>query len=167
MINVDRAADELRIYVNGSLVSEGILDISSLTGNVICSQDLQLGERNGTTQKCGLDDFAIYPFVLTDEQITNLVGAQQSPLDILRQLEPATGEFKIIDVNYEANEVQIAFSTVEGRNYSVYGGESLEGVESWSEVSDADLVGDGGEVIFTYPLTPESAGKFFFQVRQD
>lgn len=174
VINVDRAQNQLGVFFDGEGVPGSPFDISTLTGGIACSQDLELGVRNGGTatgdsQSAGLDDFAIYPDVLSTEQISALANNSTDPLTILRSFVKApTPELAIVsfDRNASTGEVTVVFGSDAGQSYSAYGGSDLENSGSWPLLGDGGIPGTGGDVSFTY-LPEGDPEKFFIQIRRD
>ncbi|MGB6220752.1 LamG-like jellyroll fold domain-containing protein [Haloferula sp.] len=164
-LNVDRTNNLLSIYFNGVAIPEGSISISSLTGKITCSQDLQLGARDGTTQLCGLDDFAIYPQILSAQQITALANATTTPLDVLASFEDSTG-IPVVSTAFDGTtgEFTMIFTSTTGKTYSVFGGSDLADISSWPELTVSDITGDDTDL--TYSHTP-GGSRFFYQVRED
>jgi hypothetical protein len=164
-LNVDRTNNLLSIYFNGVAIPEGSISISSLTGKITCSQDLQLGARDGTTQLCALDDFAIYPQILSAQQITALANATTTPLDVLASFETSTG-IPVVSTAFDGTtgEFTMIFTSTTGKTYSVFGGSDLADISSWPELTVSDITGDDTDL--TYSHTPGET-RFFYQVRED
>jgi hypothetical protein len=168
-VNIDRQSvpSVMTIYFDGVAIPQGPIDISPLTGNIFCSQDLQIGVRNGGgtngSQKNGLDHLAFYPGLLSQEQITALAAATTTPLDILR-ISATPGTIPIVSVDYAAGELTVVFSSESGLTYSVFGGQVPAEISSWPEVSTMEINGDGTDLEFSH--TP-GVSPFFIQVRED
>lgn len=166
-LNIDRRENLLTIYIDGDPVPGSPIDLSTLTGSIFCTQDLQLGARDSSTENSALDDFAIYPGVLARQQIQDLAAAAVTPLEVLASFLPPT-PIPVTSLAFDSTrgEITVSFLTNEGALYSVYGGEDLETLDSWEELSPGDIEGDGAEVTFSIPAPP-SAREFFFQIRRD
>jgi hypothetical protein len=81
-VTIDRANDLASIYFDGGIPAT--MDISSLTGNLDPTLDLQMGVINGGSvvgqaQRSGLDDFAFYSGVLSASQIADLAAGNTNP----------------------------------------------------------------------------------------
>ena len=174
VINVDRSQDQLGVYFDGVLVPGSPFDLSALTGNIACSQDLQLGVRNGglktgDSQSAGLDDFAIYPGTLSDEQILGLAENTTDPIEVLDSfIVIPTPELQIVsfDRDDSTGELTIVFGTAPGQSYSVYGGDDLSDPESWPLLGTGGIEGTGGDVSVTF-LPDGDPSRLFIQVRRD
>jgi hypothetical protein len=173
-INIDRGNDELSIFFDGVEVPGSPFVIDTLTGAIACSQDLEIGVRNsgtgaGNSQSAGLDDFAIYPGLLTGEQISGLADQSTDPLEILESLvQVPTPELEIVSFerNSDSGEVSLIFGSAAGQAYRVFGGVDLENPQSWPELTTEVLSGTGSNLEFTH--TPsDGAGKLFLQVRRE
>lgn len=172
VINVNRDADEVEIFFDGA--SQGTYDISSISGNIACSQDLQIGVINGggtvtQAQEGGLDDIAIYPGVLSAQQVADLSAHTVSPLDLLATFQPDPGlGIPVVSVDYDSgtNAFTVVFTSQDGPTYSVYGGTSLQDSAAWPELSTTDLVGDGTNLTFTHAPAGSPSG-FYFEIRED
>jgi len=166
VLNVDRSTNLLSIHFDGVPISEGTIDLSGLTGNIVCSQDLQIGIRDNSTPDGGLDDLAIYPGVLSAQQITDLATATTTPLEVLASFEPAGGGIQAISTSFDqgSGEFTVVFTSAIGRTYSVYGGNSLDDISSWPELTISDLAGDGTNLTYSH-ISGQT--RFFYQVRRD
>ena len=169
VLNVDRGNNEVEVFFDG--VSQGKYSIAALSGNIVGSQNLQLGVINGggfaaTSQRIGLDDVAIYPGILSSQSVMDLCAATSSPVDILQSFEDP-GVVKIVSCGRDASgEFTLQFASKTGKTYSIYGGEVLADSALWPELSTMDLVGDGSTLGFSHtPPTPRA--KYFYIVRED
>jgi hypothetical protein len=85
-VNVSRSTDTVEIFFNGS--SQGTYAISGLTGNILPSQDIEIGVLNGgdlngnDTQNSGLDDLAFYSGLLSSSDVTGLANGTLTPNSI-------------------------------------------------------------------------------------
>lgn len=152
-INVDRGNDLITVYFDG--VSQGSYDISNLTGDIACSQDLEVGVINGGgdgngAQKSGLDELAFYPALLTPADVAGLAGATTSPADIMgaAPVDPPT----ISSISYDpgTGTATITFPTTIGDTYTVEGSGNLA---AWLPLDNTDTTpidGTGGDVIFKH-----------------
>ncbi len=164
-LNVDRTNNLLSIFFNGVAIPEGSISISSLTGKITCSQDLQLGARDGTTQLCALDDFAIYPQILSAQQITDLANATATPLDLLASFE-TSADIPVVSTALDGTtgEFTMIFTSKAGKTYSVFGGSDLADISSWPELTVSDINGDDTDLSYSH-IAGET--RFFYQVRED
>ena len=164
VVNVDRSSNLLTIYFDGVAVPGGPIDISSLTGSIPCSQDLQIGIRDNSTQDGALDEFAIYPGILSASQINALASTNTTPLDLLANFQSTSSGAEIISTFYEqgTGEFTMVFTSVTGQTYQVYGGTSLEDISTWPELTSSNISGTGDNLSFSHTsgVTP-----FFYQVR--
>lgn len=161
-LNVNRSTNQVTIYFGG--VSQGSYDISSLSGNIHCTQDLQLGVINGgevdsQAQKSGLDDVAFYPRTLTPGEITSLAAATLTPVRIL---DSNTPHITAYSHDTSSGESTITFFTDSGFDYSLWGSTDLV---NWNELIPS-ITGTGNDV--TETNTPEgSPTTYFYQTRKN
>jgi hypothetical protein len=161
-LNVDRVANRVEVFFDGA--SQGSYDISALTGNIRCTQDLQLGVINGgnsasQAQKSGLDDVAFYPRTLTAGEISLLAAATKTPLDLLESTTPQITGYSRDEGSGEAT---IRFTTEAGFEYSLWRSADLVG---WTEaVSSIPGTGDTATATDTPAGPPAST---FYQVRKN
>jgi len=164
-INVDRANDQVTVYFDG--VSQGSYDISVLTGDIACTQDLMVGVITGidgdAAQKSGLDELAFYPSLLTPAEVAGLAAATLSPTDILPK--PAGDAPVITAITYDegTGTAQIVFPTTAGDTYTVEGSADLD---SWAPLDGTDTTpidGTGADVFFDH--VPGQAHYYYKLIR--
>jgi len=67
----DRQAKKIRVYVNGKKQSNEV-DISTITGSVNNSNNLEFGRLYGWKTKGTLDEYRLYNYALRDEEVKQL-----------------------------------------------------------------------------------------------
>jgi arylsulfatase A-like enzyme len=82
IVNVDRKANRVRFFINGSEVAPiGGVNISVLTGSIVPDQNLFLGTLNGTDAAKGqIDDVAIFNRILTTQEIAAIHANGGTPI---------------------------------------------------------------------------------------
>ena len=101
-VNVDLDGDQAEVFFNGA--SQGTYDVSSLTGTVQPTQDMQIGVINGGTnaggaQQSGLDDLAFYDGTLSNAEISGLASGSMTP-DMIVVPEPSSALLVLMGVAF-------------------------------------------------------------------
>lgn len=165
---------DLEVHVNGFGIDASVS--AAGTGDVTWDIDQYLGAFNVQPSNAAnvnrglngsLDDVAIYSGILTPEEIEGLFDGTLKPTDI-GSGGTGPGELEVASFDFDPNLGQstLVFNSVDGNNYSVFGGTDLSSVETWEEISTTEIVGNGDLVTFIHtPETPDET--YFYVVRKD
>ncbi|MEP4078010.1 hypothetical protein [Haloferula sp.] len=112
---------------------------------------------------------AIPDNIVTQVDVVSRSDGSLTPNTTLMFVDPTPPEPPVIESfsrNPATGLLSLSFKSSASKTYSIFGGESLNNIASWSEISTTDITDNGGSASFTY--TPAGSPlKYFLQVRED